>query len=96
MAHVSGATTFERGSSGYEEARTGALWNARVPEAYPDLIVQARSEKDAVATARLAGDRGLRLAVGSGGHSWAGTGATGRARATRWRLRNGTARPRGK
>ena len=62
----------ERGAEGYEQARAAALWNARVPEAYPDLIVQARSEKDVIGVVRLARERGMQLSVRSGGHSWAG------------------------
>lgn len=31
---------FARGADGYEEARRAAVWNARTPPRYPDLIVQ--------------------------------------------------------
>lgn len=61
-----------RGDPGYEEARFGALWNARTPEAYPDLIVRAASQEDAVGAVRLAREHGTQVAVRSGGHSWAG------------------------
>ena len=57
---------------GYEAARRATMWNARVPERYPELIVRARGEEDVLAAVRLARDRGLKLAVRSGGHSWAG------------------------
>lgn len=63
---------FRRGEDGYEEARRAAVWNARTPGRYPDLIVQAESEDDVVAAARRAGAEGLRIGVRSGGHSWAG------------------------
>jgi FAD/FMN-containing dehydrogenase len=62
----------ERGDRGYEEARRGAVWNARTPERFPDLIVRARPEGDLVAGVEMARERGLRIGVRSGGHSWAG------------------------
>jgi FAD/FMN-containing dehydrogenase len=61
-----------RGQAGYEEARHEAVWNARTPERYPDLVLRAETEGDVVAAVRMARDRGLRLGVRSGGHSWAG------------------------
>ncbi len=65
-------TLFSRGDSGYEAARRGAVWNAFTPERYPELILQAASEADCVAAVALARERGLKLSVRSGGHSWAG------------------------
>jgi FAD/FMN-containing dehydrogenase len=61
-----------RGEAAYEEARRGAMWNARTPARFPDLIVQAASEEDVVRAVRLARNEGLRVGVRSGGHSWAG------------------------
>jgi FAD/FMN-containing dehydrogenase len=61
-----------RGEDDYEEARRVAVWNARTPERYPELIVLAESEGDAVRAVREARDRGMRVGVRSGGHSWAG------------------------
>ncbi len=63
---------FERGQNGYEQARRAAVWNARTPERYPDVIVQAACEQDVVNAVLMAGARGLRIGVRSGGHSWAG------------------------
>jgi FAD/FMN-containing dehydrogenase len=65
-------TVFERGDRGYEDARRAAVWNARRPDRYPDLIIQAAGEEDVVRVVREAGERGLRIGVRSGGHSWAG------------------------
>jgi FAD/FMN-containing dehydrogenase len=70
MTNESGGV-FWRGVPGYEEARRGNMWNARVPPRYPDVIVQPRSDADVVAAVRLAKQRGLKIAVRSGGHSWA-------------------------
>jgi FAD/FMN-containing dehydrogenase len=63
---------FERGDDGYEEARSATVWNARTPERYPDLVVQAATEDDVVRAVRLARERELKVGVRSGGHSWAG------------------------
>ena len=64
--------TFRRGESGYEQARSDALWNARLPDRYPAVIVQANDVYDVVAAVRLAKREGLRIGVRSGGHSWVG------------------------
>lgn len=61
-----------RGERGYEEARREAVWNARAPDRFPDLIVQAAGEQDLVRAVRLAAEEGLKVGVRSGGHSWAG------------------------
>lgn len=66
------AAALRRGEAGYEEARRAAVWNARTPPRYPDLIVQARGEEDLIAAIRLARAEGMRVGVRSGGHSWAG------------------------
>ncbi|HSS03952.1 MAG TPA: FAD-dependent oxidoreductase [Solirubrobacterales bacterium] len=63
---------FARGEDGYEEARRAAVWNARTPERHPDLIVQAKDGEDLVAAVRMARERGWKIGVRSGGHSWAG------------------------
>ena len=63
---------FARGSEGYEEARSAAVWNARTPERYPDLIVQAVSEDDVITAVRLAGVEEMTIGIRAGGHSWAG------------------------
>lgn len=74
---MSAATTmrgssFRRGEPGYEEARRATMWNTRVPDRYPDVIVQAKTDADAVAAVKEAAARGMRVAVRSGGHSWSG------------------------
>lgn len=61
-----------RGESGYEEARRAAVWNARTPPRFPDLIVRAASKEDLVRAVRLARAEGMKVGVRSGGHSWAG------------------------
>ncbi len=63
---------FFKGDAGYEPARRATVWNARTPERYPDVIVQAVDAGDVVAAIRFAGAQGHRVGVRSGGHSWAG------------------------
>ncbi len=66
-------SVLERGAPGYETARCAAVANGRVPERYPAVIVQADGDEDVVAAIALAQQRGLRVTVRSGGHSWSGS-----------------------
>ncbi|MFI4956137.1 MAG: FAD-binding oxidoreductase [Gammaproteobacteria bacterium] len=61
---------FHRGEHGYEEARRGSVWCAGVADRYPEMIIQAKNENDVIAAVKLANEKGLRLSVRSGGHSW--------------------------
>lgn len=69
---ISRLAILRRDQPGYEAARRAALWNARLPDRFPDVIVQACDVNDVVAAVRLAKREGLRVGVRSGGHSWAG------------------------
>lgn len=66
------ARHFFRHDPGYEQARSRTMWNARTPERYPDVVVQAADADDVVTTVRYAARHDLRIGVRSGGHSWAG------------------------
>jgi FAD/FMN-containing dehydrogenase len=55
----------------YEEARVGRVFNRRRPERFPNAIVYAENEADVVAAVNLARERGWKIAMRSGGHSWA-------------------------
>jgi FAD/FMN-containing dehydrogenase len=63
---------YRRGDPGYEQARRNAVWNARKPGRYPEVIVVAANEDDVADAVRLARGEGLRIGVRSGGHSWYG------------------------
>jgi hypothetical protein len=65
---------FKRGGNGYEEARLAAVWNGRKPKRFPDMILLAESEQDVVNAVRMAADRGFKIGIRSGGHSWVGNG----------------------
>jgi hypothetical protein len=67
-------SVLRRGDSGYESARLDAVWNARKPERYPDVIVVAEVEDDVGHAVNLARAEGLAVSVRSGGHSWVGNG----------------------
>jgi FAD/FMN-containing dehydrogenase len=64
---------FRRDDAGYESARADCVWNSRVADRFPGLIVQAASEQDVVRAVQLARDQDMSIGVCSGGHSWAGS-----------------------
>lgn len=68
------ATSYERHEPGYDEARAAAVWNDLKPDRFPDLIVQAKTGAHVVEAVRLARDRGLKIKVRAGGHSWSASG----------------------
>ncbi|MFE9444374.1 FAD-binding protein [Streptomyces sp. NPDC006602] len=43
---------FVRGEDGCEAARRATVWNGRVPDRYPDVIVQARDTEDVIIALR--------------------------------------------
>src|SRR5947208_12736578 len=67
------ARTLWRDDPEYERARVDAVWNARKPNRFPDVIVMASSAEDVVEAVELAKSRAMRIAVRSGGHSWCGS-----------------------
>jgi FAD/FMN-containing dehydrogenase len=62
-----------RGDPGYEAARTHCVWNGRISDRFPDLIVQAAGEADVVSALATAREHDVKVGVCSGGHSWAGS-----------------------
>lgn len=62
---------FFHGDDGYEAARRATVWNQRVPDRYPDVIVQAVDAADVVAAVRYAKAHDKLVSIKSGGHSWA-------------------------
>ena len=63
---------FRRDDPGYEAARRATMWNARLPDRFPEVIAQATDVDDVVDAVKLANREELRIAVCSGGHSWSG------------------------
>jgi len=62
---------FFLGDDGYEAVRSATVWHERVPDRYPDVIVQAVDADDVVATVRYAKAKNKKISIKSGGHSWA-------------------------
>jgi FAD/FMN-containing dehydrogenase len=60
-----------RDDAGYEDARIDRVFNRRLPGRAPAAVLRAATEQDVVLGVLLARDRGWRVAVRSGGHSWA-------------------------
>jgi FAD/FMN-containing dehydrogenase len=60
-----------RGEPGYEDARVARVFNTRRPDRFPAGVLPACTEEDVVAGVRLARERGLKVSVRAGGHSWA-------------------------
>lgn len=61
---------FFRGDDGYEPAR-GRRCGMRLPQRFPDVIVQAADVADVVAAVRYAAAHDVKVGIRSGGHSWA-------------------------
>jgi FAD/FMN-containing dehydrogenase len=61
------------GDAGYERSRRAAVANSRRPDRYPEAIVRVRTEHEVVEAVQLASAHGWKIAVRSGGHSWAGS-----------------------
>lgn len=59
-----------RGDEAYEAARGNTAYRANKPKRYPQVIVQAESDKDVVAAVKFAKAHGLKVTRRSGGHSW--------------------------
>lgn len=68
---VDGAARW-RGDDGYESRRLRAVWNARKPERFPEVIVVPASTADVVRAVRFARERDLHVATRSGGHNLSG------------------------
>ena len=71
MAERIEGSVFRRDDDGYEQARRAAVWNARVPERFPEVIVQAAGDEDVATAIRIAAEEEMAVGIRSGGHSWA-------------------------
>lgn len=80
---------FYRGDVEYERARVDRVFNLLRPQRYPVAVIEARHENDGeeqrprpriadnsavIRGVNMARERDLKLAIRSGGHSWAAWG----------------------
>ena len=63
-------TLFERDDEGYENARVGRVFHSRYPDRFPPAVLMAEIENDIVEGVRLARERGWKVGIRSGGHSF--------------------------
>ena len=73
MSNPFAGRIFWHGDEQYEQNRRAATWHAGTPNRFPAVIVQATNTSDVVAAIRLAREKGMKMAVRSGGHSWSGS-----------------------
>jgi FAD/FMN-containing dehydrogenase len=59
-----------RGQDRYENARTARIYHARHPERFPAAVLLAQTENDVVEGVRVARERGWKIGIRSGGHSF--------------------------
>ena len=59
-----------RGHADYEKARCAAVWNGRVPDQYPQLIVYPERDEHVRSIVLYAKEKRLSIGTKSGGHSW--------------------------
>ncbi|MFI5541812.1 FAD-binding protein [Nocardia sp. NPDC051900] len=59
-----------RGEAGYEHARVARIHHSRHPQRFPAAVLLAETENDVVEGVRLARERGWKVGVKSGGHSF--------------------------
>jgi FAD/FMN-containing dehydrogenase len=71
MSALPAGRHFFRADDGYEDARRATVWNQRVPDRFPEVIVHACGVDDVVATLTYAKANGRKVGIRSGGHSWA-------------------------
>lgn len=60
-----------RDDEGYESARRDSVWHQRVPDRYPEVIVQAADADDIKAALAYGRANGYKVSIKSGGHSFA-------------------------
>lgn len=63
-------TLFERDDEGYENARVGRVFHSRYPDRFPPAVLMAEIENDIVEGVRFARERGWKVGIRSGGHSF--------------------------
>lgn len=60
-----------RGDDDYERARVGRVFNHRRPSRYPIAVIEPTSEDEVREAIDYARKNDMKIAIRSGGHSWA-------------------------
>ena len=63
--------TIRRGEKGFDAAVLATSFSGRDPGQRPDIYIQASDSADVTAAVNLAREKGQRISLCSGGHSWA-------------------------
>ena len=58
------------GDENFDELIHGSLWNRRLPDRAPQVVVRVEDERDVGAAIRFARANGLKVVVRGGGHNW--------------------------
>jgi FAD/FMN-containing dehydrogenase len=74
MPDLSGTPLTTKTDESFEARRNALVWQAVKPDRHPHAIWQVRSEQDIVDALAHARERGLRVSMVSGGHSYIGHG----------------------
>lgn len=62
---------YKKGDKGYEAARLNRVFNKKAPERYPEAVFFPENEDDVVEAVLFAKANNYKIAIRSGGHSWA-------------------------
>ena len=57
----------------FSKAAVDRIWNQRIPDRRPDLIVRPTDDDDVIAVVKFARDKSTKIAVKGGGHNWCHT-----------------------
>lgn len=62
---------YRKGDKGYEKARLNRVFNKKPPDRYPEAVFFPENEDDVVKAVLFAKENNYKIAIRSGGHSWA-------------------------
>lgn len=62
---------YKKGDSNYEAARVNRVFNKKTPERFPEAIYFPECAEDVIEAVRIAKANNYKIAIRSGGHSWA-------------------------
>ncbi len=63
-------TVVAAGEPGFTKAVFGDLWNKRIPDRSPEIVVRVADEQDVIASILFARENKMKVVVRGGGHNW--------------------------